>query len=52
MKEWLDENPNGSKDAFETYFKALTPDIKKKYKDLALTAVCTLIHLCLMSTLS
>jgi hypothetical protein len=29
MKDWLDENPNGSKDAFEKYYKALDTDIKK-----------------------
>jgi hypothetical protein len=36
MKEWLDENPNGSKDAFETYFKALTPEVKKVCSDMIL----------------
>ncbi len=29
MKDWLEENPNGSKDAFELYFKALPPDLRK-----------------------
>jgi hypothetical protein len=29
MKEWLEQNPNGSKVAFETYFKALTHGDKK-----------------------
>jgi len=28
MKDWLDENPSGSKDAFEKYFKALPMDIR------------------------
>jgi hypothetical protein len=29
MKDWLEQNPNGSKDGFESYFKALSPDEKK-----------------------
>lgn len=29
MKDWLLENPNGSKDAFEKHFKALPAGIKK-----------------------
>jgi hypothetical protein len=29
MKDWLEENPNGLKDAFEQYFKALPPDVRK-----------------------
>lgn len=29
MKNWLHENPNGSKDAFEKYFRALPADVKK-----------------------
>jgi hypothetical protein len=29
MKDWLEENPNGLKDAFEEYFKALPVDVKK-----------------------
>ena len=29
MKEWLEENPNGSKDAFEQYFKALSASVRK-----------------------
>jgi hypothetical protein len=29
MKEWLEQNPNGSKDAFEKHFKALSQDEKK-----------------------
>jgi hypothetical protein len=29
MKDWLQENPGGSKDAFEHYFKALPADVKK-----------------------
>jgi hypothetical protein len=29
MKDWLRENPNGSKVAFEKYFKALSADVKK-----------------------
>jgi hypothetical protein len=29
MKEWLEENPNGSKDAFERYFKTLPADVSK-----------------------
>lgn len=29
MKEWLERNPNGSKDAFEKHFKALSQDEKK-----------------------
>jgi hypothetical protein len=29
MKDWLEQNPNGSKNAFEEYFKALTPDVIK-----------------------
>jgi len=29
MKDWLEQNSNGSKDAFEKYFKALAPDVKK-----------------------
>ena len=33
MKEWLEQNPNGSKDAFEKYFKALTQDVKKVCDD-------------------
>jgi hypothetical protein len=28
MKDWLNDNPNGLKDAFEQYFKALPPDIR------------------------
>ncbi|KAF8463819.1 hypothetical protein DFH94DRAFT_699348 [Russula ochroleuca] len=38
MKEWLEQNPNSSKDTFESYFKALTQDVKKKYRDLAAAA--------------
>ncbi len=29
MKEWLQENPNGSKGAFEKYFKGLSADVRK-----------------------
>jgi hypothetical protein len=29
MKDWLEENPNGLKDAFEKYFKALPKNVKK-----------------------
>jgi hypothetical protein len=29
MKDWLLENPNGLKGAFEEYFKALPADVKK-----------------------
>jgi hypothetical protein len=29
MKDWLQVNPNGSKEAFEKYFKALSADAKK-----------------------
>ena len=29
MKDWLNDNPNGLKDAFEQYFKALPVDIRK-----------------------
>jgi hypothetical protein len=29
MKDWLEENPNGLKDAFERYFKALPVDARK-----------------------
>jgi hypothetical protein len=29
MKDWLEDNPNGLKDAFETYFKALPPEVRK-----------------------
>jgi hypothetical protein len=29
MKEWLLDNPNGSKDAFEKHFKAIPADVKK-----------------------
>jgi hypothetical protein len=29
MKDWLEENPNGLKDAFEQYFKALPADVRK-----------------------
>jgi len=38
MKDWLEQNPGGSKDAFETYFNGLTLEAKKKYKDLAAVA--------------
>ena len=29
MKDWLEENPNGLKDAFEQHFKALPADARK-----------------------
>jgi hypothetical protein len=29
MKEWLEDNPNGLKHAFEEYFKALPADVRK-----------------------
>ena len=29
MKDWLEENPNGTKDAFELFFKALPADARK-----------------------
>jgi hypothetical protein len=29
MKDWLEENPNGLKDAFEKYYKALPADAKR-----------------------
>lgn len=29
MRDWLERNPNGLKDAFETYFKTLPADVKK-----------------------
>jgi hypothetical protein len=29
MKDWLEENPDGLKDMFELYFKALTMDVRK-----------------------
>jgi hypothetical protein len=29
MKDWLEENPNGLKDAFEKYFKALPENVRK-----------------------
>lgn len=29
MKDWLENNPNGMKDAFEQYFKALPADGRK-----------------------
>lgn len=39
MKDWLDQNLNGSKDTFEHYFKALPADITK------VSSYCfTLIH--------
>jgi hypothetical protein len=48
MKDWLGENPNGLKDAFEQYFKALPADVRKVSNhtgsnfpfSLALTLVC------------
>jgi hypothetical protein len=42
MKEWLIENPNGSKDAFEKYFKAIPANIKKVCGD-SLPSILTLI---------
>ena len=29
MKDWLEVNTNGTKDAFEQYFKALPTDVRK-----------------------
>jgi hypothetical protein len=29
MKDWLEENPDGTKDSFERYFKALPADVRK-----------------------
>lgn len=44
MKDWLQENPNGSKDAFEKYFKALSADVKKVSQ--SLPSLLLLIILC------
>ena len=45
MKDWLNTNPNGSKDVFETYFKAL-PVPAKKVCDQYFPSLLTLILLC------
>lgn len=29
MQDWLEENPNGLKDTFEKYFKALSENVRK-----------------------
>ncbi len=29
MKDWIEENPNGLKDMFELYFKALPMNVRK-----------------------
>jgi hypothetical protein len=52
MKDWLEENPSGSKEAFEQYFKALPADARKVSNrtgrrfpfPLFLTLVCTQIY--------
>jgi hypothetical protein len=35
MKDWLEENPNGSKDSFDQYFKALPADVRKVSNNLS-----------------
>jgi hypothetical protein len=45
MKDWLHANPNGSKDAFEKYFKGL-PAPAKKVCDQYFPSLLTLILLC------
>jgi hypothetical protein len=42
MKDWLEENPDGLKDAFEQYFKALPPDVRKVSNDSNFTFPLTL----------
>ena len=49
MTDWLHENPNSSKDAFEKHFKALPADLKKVHDQsfpslLTLDLLCTQIY--------
>jgi hypothetical protein len=43
MKDWLEQNLNGLKDAFERHFSALTPDVKKVGHDMNDSASITLL---------
>jgi hypothetical protein len=49
MKDWLEENPNGSKDAFELYFKDLTVDVRKVRNRYILSFPLILILTCMQT---
>jgi hypothetical protein len=46
MKDWLEDNPNGLKDAFEKYFKELPVDVRKVRKCSYSHILFTLTLLC------
>jgi hypothetical protein len=50
MKDWLEQNPGGSKDVFEKYFKALTEDAKKVGNNSLCSIVQLILFLCYRDT--